>query len=104
MDKLSEFQIFVEVVERGDYSAAARSMHMTPSAVSKAIKRLELRLGTRLFERTPRNVHATIDGDTLYSAAKSALEAFSEAETAVSGSLTAPGGDLRVHVPPTFAI
>jgi DNA-binding transcriptional LysR family regulator len=104
MDRLSEFQVFVEVVERGDYSAAARSMHMTPSAVSKAIKRLEIRLGTRLFERTSRNVHPTIDGDTLYGAAKSALEAFSEAETAVSGSLTAPGGDLRVQVPPTFAI
>ncbi|MBV9511371.1 MAG: LysR family transcriptional regulator, partial [Caulobacteraceae bacterium] len=36
VDRLSELQIFVEVSERGDYSAAARSLNLTPSAVSKA--------------------------------------------------------------------
>ena len=104
MDRLSELQIFVEVSERGDYSAAARSLNLTPSAVSKAIKRLETRLGSRLFERTSRKMRATADGDTLYGAAKSALEAIGEAEASVSGSLAAPEGDLRIQAPPTFAI
>lgn len=104
MDRLSELRIFTEVIERGDYSAAARTLQLTPSAVSKAIKRLETRLGARLLERTSRTMRPTIEGDTLYGAAKRAIEAVNEAEASVSGSLGAPEGDLRIHVPPTFAI
>lgn len=104
MDRLSELRIFVEVIERGDYSAAARTLQLTPSAVSKAIKRLETRLGARLLERTSRTMRPTLEGDTLYGAAKRAIEAVNEAEASVSGSLGAPEGDLRIHVPPTFAI
>jgi DNA-binding transcriptional LysR family regulator len=104
MDRLSELQIFVEVIERGDYSAAARSLDLTPSAVSKAVKRLETRLGARLLERTSRTMRPTVEGDIFYGSAKRAVEAVNEAEASVSGALAAPAGDLRVHVPPTFAI
>lgn len=104
MDRLTELVIFVEVIERGDYSAAARSLGLTPSAVSKAVKRLETRLGARLLERTSRTMRPTVDGDTLYGTAKRAVEAVQEAEASVSGSLRSPQGDLRVHLPPTFAI
>jgi len=104
MDRLTELQIFVEVIERGDFSAAGRSLGLTPSAVSKAIKRLESRLDTRLIERTSRRMHATREGNTFFAAAKHALLAVSDAEASVLGSLTAPEGDLCIHVPPTFAI
>lgn len=104
MDRLAELHILVEVIERGDYSAAARSLGLTPSAVSKAVKRLETRLGARLLDRNSRMMHTTADGDMLYSAAKRAIEAVDEAEASVSGALEKPQGDLTIHVPPTFAI
>jgi len=104
MDRLAELQIFVEVIERGDYSAAARSLGLTPSAVSKAVKRLETRLGARLLDRTSRMMRATADGDTLYLNARRAIESIEDAEASVSGSLSKAHGDLTVHLPPTFAV
>ena len=104
MDRLAELQIFVTVFENGDYSAAARALDLTPSAVSKAIKRLETRLGSRLFDRTSRSMQATLDGEMLYTNARNAIEAVNEAEASVSGSLAAPEGDLKVQAPPAFAI
>ncbi|MBV9993773.1 MAG: LysR family transcriptional regulator [Caulobacteraceae bacterium] len=104
MDRLAELRIFIEVIERGNYSSAARSLDLTPSAVSKSISRLEQRLGARLLERSSRSMRPTSDGETFYSAAKRAIEAVNEAEDAVSGSLRSPEGDLRILVPPSFAI
>jgi DNA-binding transcriptional LysR family regulator len=47
-------EVFVQVVDLGGFSAAARALRMTPSAVSKLIARLEARLGTRLVNRSTR--------------------------------------------------
>jgi DNA-binding transcriptional LysR family regulator len=104
MDRFTELEVFVEVIERGDYSSAARSLKLTPSAVSKSVARLERRLGAHLLERSSRRMRPTRDGDALYSRAKQAVVAVAEAEASVSGSLGADGGDLRIHLPPTFAI
>lgn len=59
MDKSTEMTIFVHAVEAGGFSAAARLLDLTPSAVSKQIRRLEDRLRTRLFHRTTRRIHLT---------------------------------------------
>ncbi len=104
MDRLVELEVFVEVVERGDFSAAARALGLTPSAVSKTIKRLERRLGARLLERTSRIMRPTREGDRLHTLAVSAIQAVDQAEAEVSGALKSPDGDLRVHAAPTFAI
>ena len=104
MDRLSELMTLVEVIDRGDYSRAAESMRMTPSAISKAIKRLETRLGARLFDRTSRRMRPTADGEALYESAKVIIASIDEAEEAVSGSLDRVSGDLRIHAPPTFAL
>ena len=49
-----DLEIFARVVQAGSFSAAARDLGLTPSAVSKQIGRLEDRLGARLFNRTTR--------------------------------------------------
>lgn len=49
MERSGEMEVFARVVEKGSFSAAARSLDLTPSAVSKLIGRLERRLGTRLW-------------------------------------------------------
>jgi len=104
MDRLTELSVLVEVVDRGDYSKAARTLGLTPSAVSKTIKRLEMRLGTRLFERTSRRTRLTAEGELLFASARRLIAQLDEAEAAVTGSLEARSGDLRVLAPTTFAI
>ena len=57
MDNTSEMAVFVRVVEAENFSAAARALTLTPSAVSRLIGRLEERLGARLLNRTTRRKH-----------------------------------------------
>ncbi len=64
MDPATDMRVFVRVVERGSFSAAAADLHLTPSAVSKVVTRLEDRLGVRLFHRTTRRLALTPEGET----------------------------------------
>ena len=66
MDRFGEMETFARVVESGSFSRAARDLHMTPSAVSKMIGRLEDRLGVRLLSRTTRKLSLTEEGRAFY--------------------------------------
>ncbi|MCM0021384.1 MAG: LysR family transcriptional regulator, partial [Tagaea sp.] len=70
MDGLDEMNAFVGAVERGGFSAAARALKVTPSALSKAIARLEARLGVRLLRRTTRSLALTPEGEAYYARAR----------------------------------
>ncbi|MGO8470149.1 LysR family transcriptional regulator, partial [Rhizobium leguminosarum] len=61
-----EMEVFVSVVERGGFSAAATARRMTPSAVSKLLARLETRLGARLVNRSTRSLQLTPEGCSFY--------------------------------------
>src|SRR5438093_5400285 len=65
ISRSGEIEVFVGVVEAGSFSAAARALHMTPSAVSKLIARLEARLGARLISRSTRRLQLTPEGVAL---------------------------------------
>jgi DNA-binding transcriptional LysR family regulator len=102
VDRYSELLVFTRAVAEGDFSAAARSLSLTPSAVSKLVSRLENRLGVRLFSRSSRRMVLTPEGGKFYSAALRAIDAVQEADTAVApGNLH--GDTLRVRSAPTFA-
>ncbi len=96
MDKLAEMLIFSEVVRQGSFSAAARRLDLSPSAVSKQIGRLEDRLGARLFNRTTRKLSLTEGGESFYARCQSILEEIDEAESAVAEMGGLPQGTLRV--------
>jgi DNA-binding transcriptional LysR family regulator len=103
MDRLGEMQVFVRAVEDGGFSAAGRSLSLTPSAVSKLIARLENRLGVVLFNRSLRSLALTPEGEAFYPAARQAIEAVEEAESsAFTGALVRDV--LRIRSIPTFAI
>jgi DNA-binding transcriptional LysR family regulator len=103
MDRLGEMQVFVRAVEDGGFSAAGRSLSLTPSAVSKLIARLENRLGVVLFNRSLRSLALTPEGEAFYPAARQAIEAVEEAESsAFTGALVRDA--LRIRSIPTFAI
>ena len=58
-----EMRVFQRVIERGSFAAAADDLGVSPSAVSKLVTRLELRLGVRLINRTTRRLALTHEGE-----------------------------------------
>jgi Bacterial regulatory helix-turn-helix protein, lysR family len=66
MDRSGELETFARVVQDGGFSAAARTLGLTQSAVSKVVTRLERRIGARLLTRTTRAVRLTDEGEAYY--------------------------------------
>ena len=102
MNRFSEMCVFVRAVEDGSFSAAARNLSLTPSAVSKLVARIEDRLGVLLFRRANRAVALTPEGETFYKAALAAIEAVEAADAAVFAG-QASQETLRVRCMPIFA-
>ena len=103
MDNQSEMAVFVRVAEAGSFSAAARALNLTPSAVSKLIGRLEDRLGARLLNRTTRRVSLTEEGHAFLQRAAPILAAIEDAERAVTELHGEPRGLLKVNASTAFA-
>lgn len=101
-DSLSTMEVFVRVAREGSFSAAARSLGLTPSAVSKQVSRLEDRLGARLIARTTRQLALTEEGRAFHERAARILADVSEAEQAVSQMRGEVRGTLRVNLPVAF--
>ena len=78
--ELRDIAVFVQAVEDGDFSTAARTLSLTPSAVSKSITRLEDQLGRRLLHRSSRAMRLTPEGQGFLDAAQRVLDAVEEAE------------------------
>lgn len=102
MDRQESMAVFLRVVEEGDFSAAARRLRMTPSAVSKIVARLENRLGVRLLQRSTRRIGLTPEGGTYAEAARRILADLDEAELSIQPGAE-PRGRLRVSLPIAFA-
>jgi DNA-binding transcriptional LysR family regulator len=100
----SDLVAFVRAVERGGFSAAARDLDLTPSAVSKLVTRLEDRLGVRLLNRTTRSLALTAEGDAFFHRAQRILADIAEAEEEVGRSRAQPRGLLRVNVGTAFGM
>jgi DNA-binding transcriptional LysR family regulator len=102
MDRLAELDIFARVVTAGSMSAAGRELGLSPPVVSKRIKSLEERLGTRLLQRTTRQLALTESGQGFYERVVAILASVDEAETWVSRRTAAARGILRVSAPTSF--
>ena len=95
---LNLVRTFSRVVEAESFTAAARSLGLPKSSVSRAITRLEEELGARLLERTTRQVKLTVTGRVYYDGAIRALAALSDAEQFVAESQGEPRGTVRLTV------
>jgi DNA-binding transcriptional LysR family regulator len=95
MERSGEMEVFVRVVQEGGFSAAARMLDLTPSAVSKLIARLEARLGTRLLARTTRALRLTAEGEAYHRAALRVLQDLNDADQAAASG--AVRGRLRIN-------
>ncbi|WP_092999290.1 LysR substrate-binding domain-containing protein [Rhizobium sp. NFR07] len=98
MDKLMRMQLFVRVVERGSFLAAAADLGLARSTATQAIKALEADVGSRLLERTTRHVAVTLDGRAFYQRCLSILADVDEAEAIFRDAK--PQGILRIDAHP----
>lgn len=94
-DRARALTLFATVVEKGSFSAAGRVLGLTPSAVSRAVDRIEERLGVRLLLRSTRVLTPTAEGQAYLQAARRILADLDEAEQQIADQ-GAPRGRLRV--------
>jgi DNA-binding transcriptional LysR family regulator len=104
MDRLTEMEAFVQVVDHGGFTDAARKLGVSKSAVSKHVSALEARLAVRLLNRTTRRVSPTEVGLAYYDRARTVLQDASEADSMVTALQATPKGALRVSAPVSFGI
>lgn len=102
MTNLGDLEIFAKVVSTGSMSLAGRALGFSPAVVSKRIKRLEDRLGTRLLQRTTRQISLTEAGQGFYDRVLGILAGIEEAEYYISGRSEQMQGTLKVTAPTSF--
>lgn len=98
MDKFQAMRVFITVVERGSFTRAAEHMQMPRASVTLNIQQLETHLGTRLLQRTTRQVNTTADGDAYYQRCVRLLADLEETESAFSHSVLNPRGKLKLNL------
>lgn len=82
--RADEIALFVRVVESGSFAAAGRTSGLTPAGVSRAVSRLEHRLGVRLLQRTTRRLAVTPEGETLLARGREILGAIDAMEAEIT--------------------
>src|SRR5712671_2824695 len=102
MDRIDAMQAFVAVADLHGFAAAARKLALSPPAVTRLVAALEERLGARLLQRTTRQVTLTDAGSRYLERARRILADVEEAEQAIEGERTRPGGRLVVSAPVGF--
>jgi DNA-binding transcriptional LysR family regulator len=100
---LGNLSVLVSVVETGNFARAADALGLSPSGVSRAVSRLEERLGVRLLHRTTRSVTLTDEGERLYAQVGPLLSGIEDAALAAAGDSQAVRGRLRVSLDAMFA-
>jgi len=103
-NRAGEMQVFVRVVEAGNFSEAARLLLMTPSTVSKLVARIEERLGVRLLERSTRRLSLTAEGQLYYERSQALLGELDEVERELSQGAASTGGIVRVNASVAFGV
>lgn len=103
VNRSGEMEALVRVVERGGFSAAARELRMTPSAISKLVSRLETRLGARLFHRSTRKLQLTPEGQAFYERSARILGDIDEAERGAAIGAE-PRGRISVNCSVPFGL
>ena len=102
MTPIQDMEIFARVVTSGSMTAASRELGISPAVVSKRIRRMEERLGSRLLQRTTRRLAMTETGQGYYERVVAILASVEEAENFIARRNAAPKGTLKVTAPTSF--
>ena len=101
-DYLKGIETFVTVADMGSFTAAAGRLHLTTSAISKSVARLESRLGVQLFVRTTRQLVLSSAGTAFYTTCARVLTELDEARAVMAAEEMEPVGRIRINLPATF--
>lgn len=101
-DYLGDIEAFLAVAEQESFTAGAAMLSTTPSVLSRAVTRLENRLGAQLLRRTTRRVNLTAAGRQYLEQARAAFSLLGEAERELQGQGEILTGRLRMSVPTTY--
>lgn len=102
MDRIDAMKALLEVVRSGSFSAAARTLGMPTTSLTRRISELESRLDARLLNRTTRSLTLTDAGAAFVVAARRIVEEVEEAERAAAGEYAEPRGELVITAPTMF--
>ncbi len=100
---LNDIQIFCKAAESKNFTEASIEIGVTPSAVSKAISRLEKKLNVKLFHRSTRSMRLTEEGKSYYVVCKESVENIRDIERQITNSIE-PCGIVRISVPNSYGI
>jgi DNA-binding transcriptional LysR family regulator len=103
MIDLNELQVFAQVAFEQSFTRAALHLDVPKSSVSRAVARLEKRLGLRLFQRTTRSLFLTPAGEMYLDRCRRVLDEAEQADLVVGSLQTRPRGKLRIGAPVAFA-
>src|ERR1700684_2391608 len=95
---LSGMSVLAAVVETGSFTRAGEVLGLSASGVSRAVSRLEQRMGVRLLDRTTRALHLTGEGARLYDLAAPHLSGIEDAANVVSGAAATVRGAFRARL------
>ena len=101
-DHLPDVEAFLVVIEQGSFSAAAVALSTTPSVLSRAVTRLENRLGCQLLRRTTRSLRLTDAGQQYLEQTRMAFDLIDNAEHDIQGREGSLVGRVRLSVPTTY--
>ncbi|MBK5074244.1 LysR family transcriptional regulator [Budviciaceae bacterium CWB-B4] len=102
MDRFTSMSVFVAVVEKGSFVAAAEAMKISPTMVGKHISALEHALKTKLLVRTTRRQGLTEAGQLYYQHSRRIVDDMTKVETLVHSLKTTPTGRLKITAPYAF--
>ena len=102
MNQIQDLHVFVAVAESGSFSAAARSLRLSPSTVSKLVARIENRVGVRIFDRSLKAAILTREGEVYLESVRRAIDAIDELQSLGESLAKVPHGTLRIHAGPSF--
>ena len=103
MQDLNDLLYFAEVVDRGGFAAAGRTLGIPKSRLSRRVAELEERLGVRLLQRTTRKLSLTEAGERYHRHCVAMREQAEAADQAVAQVQTEPRGTIRIACPVTLA-
>ena len=96
MARFNEYETFIAIAEQGTLAAAAKTLHLSPSAVSKQLSALEARLGTVLVRRSTRGLTLTASGKKFYASLEAPLSALNRVESNLKSDTEAACGKIHL--------